>query len=65
MCRWPIGRNISSSSSGSVLPTQRCTVHKHRNLLAHAPDQLQDNRAQLTSVMVQRPLGMLGIDKWP
>jgi putative transposase len=24
------------------LPTQRCTVHKHRNLLAHAPDRLQD-----------------------
>ena len=21
------------------VPTQRCTVHKHRNLLAHAPDQ--------------------------
>jgi transposase-like protein len=20
------------------VPTQRCTVHKHRNLLAHAPD---------------------------
>jgi putative transposase len=24
------------------LPTQRCTVHKHRNLLAHAPDRLHD-----------------------
>jgi transposase-like protein len=24
------------------LPTQRCTVHKHRNLLAHAPDHLHD-----------------------
>src|SRR5436305_12321098 len=24
------------------VPTQRCTVHKHRNLLAHAPDQLHD-----------------------
>lgn len=24
------------------VPTQRCTVHKHRNLLAHAPDALQD-----------------------
>src|SRR4051812_38088526 len=23
-------------------PTQRCTVHKHRNLLAHAPDRLHD-----------------------
>jgi putative transposase len=24
------------------LPAQRCTVHKHRNLLAHAPDALHD-----------------------
>jgi transposase-like protein len=23
-------------------PTQRCTVHKHRNLLAHAPDHLHE-----------------------
>jgi transposase-like protein len=22
------------------VPAQRCTVHKHRNLLAHAPDAL-------------------------
>jgi putative transposase len=25
-----------------AVPTQRCTVHKHRNLLAHAPDRLHD-----------------------
>src|SRR5437016_11216241 len=25
-----------------VVPTQRCTVHKHRNLLAHAPPRLHD-----------------------
>jgi len=24
------------------VPVQRCTVHKHRNLLAHAPERLQD-----------------------
>ena len=24
------------------VPTQRCTVHKHRNLLAHAPDALHE-----------------------
>jgi transposase-like protein len=24
------------------VPTQRCTVHKHRNLLGHAPDSLHD-----------------------
>jgi putative transposase len=26
----------------SDVPTQRCTVHKHRNLLAHAPKRLRD-----------------------
>lgn len=26
----------------SNVPVQRCTVHKHRNLLAHAPDRLHD-----------------------
>src|SRR4051812_49488843 len=24
------------------VPAQRCTVHKHRNLLAHAPDRLHE-----------------------
>ncbi len=28
---------------GEDLPIQRCTVHKHRNLLAHAPKQMQDD----------------------
>ena len=27
---------------GEALPIQRCTVHKHRNLLAHAPKHLHD-----------------------
>lgn len=27
---------------GAALPIQRCTVHKHRNLLAHAPKLLHD-----------------------
>lgn len=27
---------------GEELPIQRCTVHKHRNLLAHAPKPLHD-----------------------
>jgi len=26
----------------SAVPAQRCTVHKHRNLLAHAPDRLHE-----------------------
>lgn len=27
---------------GEGLPIQRCTVHKHRNLLAHGPKRLHD-----------------------
>ena len=27
---------------GEVLPVRRCTVHKHRNLLAHAPGHLHE-----------------------
>lgn len=27
---------------GEDLPIQRCTVHQHRNLLAHAPKHLHD-----------------------
>jgi transposase-like protein len=27
---------------GDDLPIQRCTVHKHRNLLAHAPRHMHD-----------------------
>ena len=27
---------------GNDLPIQRCTVHKHRNLLGHAPEHVQD-----------------------
>ena len=27
---------------GNDLPIQRCTVHKHRNLLGHAPDHMHD-----------------------
>ena len=29
----------------SEVPVQRCTVHKHRNLLAHAPDRLHEEIA--------------------
>lgn len=30
------------------VPTQRCTVHKHRNLLAHAPDHLHEEIRPIT-----------------
>jgi putative transposase len=31
---------------GENLPIRRCTVHKHRNLLAHAPKHLHDERTE-------------------
>lgn len=31
---------------GDDLPIQRCTVHKHRNLLGHAPKHLHDERTE-------------------
>jgi hypothetical protein len=34
---------------GDQLPIQRCTVHKHRNLLAHAPKHLHDELADNSS----------------
>ena len=34
------------------VPTQRCTVHKHRNLLAHAPDALHEEiKAEFNDMM--------------
>jgi len=31
-----------SPRSGPTRAVQRCTVHKHRNLLAHAPERLHE-----------------------
>jgi transposase-like protein len=36
------GLEKALASLWSEVPIQRCTVHKHRNLLAHAPDSLHD-----------------------
>ena len=30
------------------VPVQRCTVHKHRNLLAHAPERLHEKSPPIT-----------------
>jgi transposase-like protein len=39
-----------------VVPTQRCTVHKHRNLLAHAPQRLHEElSADYNDVDLRRP----------
>jgi len=36
------GLDRALAGLGPDVPVQRCTVHKHRNLLAHAPDALHD-----------------------
>ena len=40
---------------GDGLPVQRCTVHKHRNLLAHVPDRLHDEITVDYTDMTSRP----------
>ena len=36
------GLDVALAAIWNDVPTQRCTVHKHRNLLAHAPERLRD-----------------------
>jgi putative transposase len=36
------GLDSAIAAAWNGVPVQRCTVHKHRNLLAHAPDRLHD-----------------------
>ncbi len=36
------------------VPTQRCTVHKHRNLLAHAPQRLHEYAASAAEIEERR-----------
>jgi transposase-like protein len=36
------GLERALAASWPDIPTQRCTVHKHRNPLAHAPDALHE-----------------------
>ena len=37
-----IGDGHSIAAVWDGVPVQRCTVHKHRNLLAHAPERLHE-----------------------
>jgi len=39
------GLDMAIAAVWSDVPVQRCTVHKHRNLLAHAPERLHDEIA--------------------
>ena len=41
-CRRGTGLEQALAALWGDVPTQRCTVHKHRNLLAHAPQRLHD-----------------------
>jgi hypothetical protein len=47
---------------GEDLPIQRCTVHKHRNLLAHAPKRMHD---ELTEGLVPRLCCEKALDQTP
>ena len=46
------------------MPVQRCTVHKHRNLLAHAPDRLHEEvSADYNDMIYADPAGDRGQTK--
>ena len=42
------GLEAALAAIWSDVPTQRCTVHKERNLLAHAPKRLHDEVRRTT-----------------
>ncbi len=51
------GKGLEAALAGlwSDIPVQRCTVHKERNLLAHAPKELHDEiKADYTDMMYAR-----------
>jgi len=40
--RWRARAHSAIAAVWGGVPVQRCTVHKHRNLLAHAPERLHE-----------------------
>lgn len=42
------------------VPVQRCTVHKHRNLFAHAPERLHDEITADYSDMIYAKVRLTG-----
>ena len=51
-CAGVKGLEAALASLWSDIPVQRCTVHKERNLLAHAPKALHDEvKADFTDMM--------------
>jgi transposase-like protein len=52
------GLERALASLWPTVPTQRCTVHKHRNLLAHAPERLHEEiTADYTDMMYAESAG--------
>ena len=52
------GLEAALASLWSDIPVQRCTVHKERNLLAHAPKELHDEiKADFTDMMYAENAG--------
>ena len=52
------GLEAALASLWSNIPVQRCTVHKERNLLAHAPKELHDEiKADFTDMMYAEDAG--------
>lgn len=49
------GLEAALASLWPAVPVQRCTVHKHRNLLAHAPKKLHDELTADYTAMIYAP----------
>ncbi|MCH8036379.1 MAG: transposase, partial [Proteobacteria bacterium] len=55
------GLEAALASLWSDIPVQRCTVHKERNLLAHAPKHLHDEiKADYNDMMYAKDAGQAG-----
>lgn len=49
------GLDAALAALWPAVPVQRCTVHKHRNLLAHAPKKLHDELTADYTAMIYAP----------
>ena len=54
-CRWRDRVGAGAGGLWGDVPTQRCTVHKHRNLLAHAPQRLHEELVHSLNLMFLSP----------
>jgi transposase-like protein len=56
-----IGLELALTALWGDVPTQRCTVHKHRNLPAHAPSG-KDRRKEIGAGLLRAMLRQLGLE---